>query len=89
MEEEIMRRFRLLLYFALALSALVYSGGSNARAQMCAVQLSVRPHATVFLHKRPIAHCVPGPAGCKCVSCWAPIGGVYSACYPLLAPIPH
>ena len=38
-----MRRSRLLLlYFALALSGLVYSG-SNAWAQRCAVQLSVLP----------------------------------------------
>lgn len=37
-----MRRSRLLLYFALALSGLVYSG-SNAWAQRCAVQLSVHP----------------------------------------------
>jgi hypothetical protein len=42
-----MRRSRLLLYFALALSGLVYSG-SNAWAQRCAVQLSVHPYATVF-----------------------------------------
>jgi hypothetical protein len=43
-----MRRSRLLLYVALALSGLVYSG-SNAWAQRCAVQLSVHPYATVFL----------------------------------------
>ena len=54
-----MRRSRLLLYFALALSGLVYSG-SNAWAQRCAVQLSVHPYATVFLWGRPIAHCVSG-----------------------------
>jgi len=84
-----MRRFRLLMYFALALSGLVYSGGSNAWAQVCTVQLSVHPYATIFLYGRPIAHCVPGPAGCKCVSCWAPNGGVYAACYPLVAPIPY
>ena len=49
-----MRRSRLLLYVALALSGLVYSG-SNAWAQRCAVQLSVHPYATVFLWGRPIA----------------------------------
>jgi hypothetical protein len=83
-----MRRFRL-LYFALALSSFVYSGGSSdAWAHMgCAVQLSAHPHATVFLWGRPIAHCVSGGAGCKCVSCWALGGGVHAACYPLLAPI--
>ena len=54
-----MRRSRLLLYFALALSGLVYSG-SNAWAQRCAVQLSVHPYATVFLWGRPIAHCMSG-----------------------------
>ena len=85
-----MRRFRWSLYFALALTGLVYSGGSDAWAHMgCAVQLSVHPHATVFLWGRPIAHCVPGSAGCKCVSCWAPTGGVSAACFPLLVPIPH
>ena len=65
-----MRRSRLLLYFALALSGLVYSG-SNAWAQRCTVQLSVHPYATVFLWGRPIAHCMSGAGGCKCVSCWA------------------
>jgi hypothetical protein len=85
-----MRRSRLLLYVALALSGIIYSGGSNARAHMgCAVQLSVHPYATVFLWGRPIAHCVSGAAGCKCVSCWGPAGGVHAACYPLLTPIPH
>jgi hypothetical protein len=82
-----MRRFRLLVYFALALSGLVYSGGSHAWAQMCTVQLSVPPHATVFLYGRPIAHCMPGAAGCKCVSCWGLAGGVHAACYPLVCPI--
>jgi hypothetical protein len=84
-----MRRFRLSLYFALVLSGLVYSGGSSAWAQVCTVQLSVPPYATVFLYGRPIAHCVSGAAGCKCVSCWTLGGGVHAACYPLLAPIPH
>jgi len=85
-----MRRFRLLVYFGLALSAFAYAGGSHAWAHMgCAVQLSVHPHATVFLSGRPIAHCASGAAGCKCVSCWAPGYGAYSACYPLVAPIPH
>src|SRR4029077_1664879 len=87
-EEEIMRRSRLLLYFALALSGLVYSG-SNAWAQRCAVQLSVHPYATVFLWGRPIAHCMSGAGGCKCVSCWGLNGAVNAACYPLAAPIPY
>jgi hypothetical protein len=44
-----MRRFRSLVYFALALSGIVCSGGTDAWAHMgCAVQLSAHPHATVF-----------------------------------------
>ena len=83
-----MRRSRLLLYVALALSGLVYSG-SNAWAQRCAVQLSVHPYATVFLWGRPIAHCMSGAGGCKCVSCWGLNGAVNAACYPLAGPIPY
>ena len=83
-----MRRFRL-LYLALTLLGLAFAGGSNAWAQTCTVQLSVPPHATIFLFGRPIAHCAPGPAGCKCVSCWGLAGGVHAACYPLAGPIPH
>jgi hypothetical protein len=81
------RRFRLSLYFAFALSGLVYSE-SNAWAQRCAVQLSVHPHASIWLWGRPVAHCVSG-GWCKCVSCWAVNGGISAACYPLAAPIPH
>jgi hypothetical protein len=84
-----MRRSRLLLYFAVALSGIIYFGGSAWAHMGCAVQLSVHPHATVFLWGRPIAHCVSGAAGCKCVSCWGPVSGVHAACYPLLGPIPH
>lgn len=83
-----MRRYRLPLYFVFALSGLVYSG-SNARAQVCAVQLSVPNHAWVTLYGHRLAQCVAGDAGCKCVTCPGIFTPVYTACFPLAAPIPY
>jgi hypothetical protein len=84
-----MRRNRLSLYLVLALAALVYSG-SNASAQSwCAVQTAVNSHASIWLNGKKLTQCMAGAAGCKCVSCYAPGGSVYSVCYPLVAPIPH
>ena len=73
---------------ALALVGLVYSG-SNARAESCAVQLSVNNHASIWLKGKKLAQCQSGAGGCKCVSCYGFGGSVYSACYPLTASIPH
>lgn len=86
--EEPMRRFRLSLYLALALSGLVSSGSAWAGWPACAVGLSVHNHARIVLHHKTIAKCMAGAAGCKCVSCYGLTGGVYSACYSLLASIP-
>ena len=55
----------------------------------CAVGLSVHNHARIVLHHKTIATCSSKMDGCKCVSCYGLDGKVYSACYPLLAGIPH
>jgi hypothetical protein len=83
-----MRRIRLALCAALALSAFGYSG-SSAWAGACAVQLAVHNHASIWLNGKRLAQCVSGASGCKCVSCYNFDGSVYAACYPLVAPIPR
>jgi hypothetical protein len=82
-----MRRYRLSLYVVLALSVLAYSG-SFARADVCAVNLSAHNHASILLKHKRIAKCMGGD-GCKCVSCYNLDGSVFSACFPLVAGIPH
>jgi len=84
-----MRRFRLPLCLAFALSAFAYSGAASALPGACAVGLSVHNHARIVLHHKTIATCSSKMDGCKCVSCYGLDGKVYSACYPLLAGIPH
>jgi hypothetical protein len=44
--------------------------------------------ARILLAHHTIARCNSGGAGCKCVSCYNLDGSVYSACYPLVTPIP-
>jgi len=61
---------------------------SQALPGVCAVGVNVHPGARILLNHRTIAQCT-GPAGCKCVSCYNLNGSVYSACYPLAAPIPR
>ena len=85
-----MRRFGLSLCAAFALSVLV--GSASAWAAMpgaCAVGLSVHNHARIVLHHKTIATCSSKTDGCKCVSCYGLDGKVYSACYPLVAGVPH
>ena len=60
---------------------------SQALPGACAVELNVHPGAWILLHHHPIARCTSG-GGCKCGSCYNLDGSVYSACYPLVAPIP-
>ena len=85
-----MRRFGLSLSLAVALSGLAYSAAlAQGWPSACAVGLNVHPHARIVLHHRTIANCASGTAGCKCVSCYAWNGSVFSACYPLVTPIPH
>jgi hypothetical protein len=82
--EELMRRYRLSLVIALALSGLVYCG-SNASAQTwCAVQYPAHSKAKILLNHKTIATCTSGAAGCKCVSCYQLNGSVASTCYSLL-----
>ena len=84
-----MRRLRLSLCLALALSGLSYSV-ANAWPLNCAVGLSVHNHARIVLNGKTLAQCQSGANGCKCVSCYDLSGAVYSACYPLFAAgIPH
>jgi hypothetical protein len=84
-----MRRYRLSLCLVLALAGLAYSG-SNASAQSwCAVQTAVHSNASLWLNGKKLTQCMAGAAGCKCVSCYTVGGAVYSACYPLVAAIPH
>jgi hypothetical protein len=61
---------------------------SQALPGVCAVGVNVHPGARILLNHRTIARCT-GAAGCKCVSCYDLNGSVYSACYPLAAPIPR
>jgi hypothetical protein len=77
-----MRRIRLAMYVAVAMSALAFSG-AQAAGLNCAVGYVVHPNATLWLHHHKIASCA-GAAGCKCVSCYDLSGSVYSACYPLV-----
>jgi hypothetical protein len=77
-----MRRYRLWLYVALAFGGLVYSG-SMASADVCAIGFPVHHHASIWLHGKKLAKCGADGVGCKCVSCYAWNGGVYSTCYPL------
>jgi hypothetical protein len=81
-EEELMRRIRLSLCLAVAMSAFAYSG-AQAIGLNCAVGYVVHPNATLWLHHVKIASC-GGAAGCKCVSCYNLDGSVSSTCYPLV-----
>jgi hypothetical protein len=81
-----MRRIRLALCVAVAMSALA-SSGAQALGLNCAVGITVNPKATLWLHHQKIASC-EGALGCKCVSCYNLDGSVSSACYPLVAPGP-
>jgi len=81
-----MRRIRLSLCVAVALSALAYSG-AQAAGLNCAVGITVNNKASIWLHHPKLASC-SGAFGCKCVSCYDWNGTVYSACYPLVAPGP-
>lgn len=83
-----MRRLGLSLFLALALSGAGYSG-AQAWPLSCAVGLSVHNHARIMLKGKTLAQCQSGASGCKCVSCYDLSGAVYSACYPLVASIPH
>jgi hypothetical protein len=84
-----MRFYRLSMCFAVVglVTGLGYST-SQALPGACAVGVNVHPGARIMLHHRAIARCNAGGAGCKCVSCYNLDGSVYSACYPLVAPIP-
>jgi len=84
-----MRRFGLSLCLAFALAGGAYSGSASALPGACAVGLWVHNHARIVLHHKTIASCASKTDGCKCVSCYGLDGKVYSACYPLLAAIPH
>jgi hypothetical protein len=88
--EELMRRYGLSLGLALALSGLVYSGSASAAwPGACAVGTSVHNHARIMLKGKTLAKCMSDANGCKCVSCYDLSGAVYSACYALVAPMPH
>jgi hypothetical protein len=80
-----MRRFSMFLAVIGLTMGLGYST-SQALPGVCAVGLNVNHGARILLNHRTIAQCT-GP-GCKCVSCYNLDGSVYSACYPLVAPIP-
>ena len=82
-----MRRLRLSLSVALAVSALAYAG-SAAQAEPCKVGLTVHNHASILFHHKRVAQC-QGAAGCKCVSCYNLDGKtVNSACFPLVVAMP-
>ena len=51
-----MRRYRIPLYFALALAGLAYSG-SIASAEPCTIGLGVHNHAWVLLKGKKLAQC--------------------------------
>ncbi|HUI13057.1 MAG TPA: hypothetical protein VL048_06265 [Xanthobacteraceae bacterium] len=82
-----MRRFGLSVGVAVALASVAFSGSAFAAFPGCAVGTSVHNHARIVLHHKTIAKCAGG-MGCKCVSCYNLDGSVYSACYPLVAPMP-
>jgi hypothetical protein len=83
-----MRRFRLSMSLALALSGLAYSG-AQALPLECTVGVAVHNHARITLKGKTLTTCA-GDVGCKCVSCYDLAGAVYSSCYPLyVTGIPH
>jgi hypothetical protein len=79
-----MRRIRLSLCVAVALSALAYSGAQAAGIN-CAVVYPTDGKATLWLHHHKIASC-GNAAGCKFVACYDLDGSVYAAGYPLFWP---
>jgi hypothetical protein len=84
-----MRLYRLAM--CLAVMGLTMGLGystSQALPGACAVGVNVHPGARIVLAHHTIAQCNSGGAGCKCVSCYNLNGSVYSACYPLVTPIP-
>jgi hypothetical protein len=81
-----MRHIKLSLCLAVALSGFAFSG-AQALGLNCAVGTSVNNHARIMLKGKTLTTC-NGAAGCKCVSCYDPDGSVYSACYPLVLPMP-
>jgi hypothetical protein len=84
-----MRRFRLSMSLALALSAIAYSGAQALPLISCAVGVSVHDHARITLKGKTLTTC-SGSMGCKCVSCYDLTGAAYSSCYPLyVTGIPH
>jgi hypothetical protein len=84
-----MRRFRLSMSLALALSGFAYSGAQALPLISCAVGVSVHNHARITLMGKTLAQCA-GPLGCKCVSCYDLTGAPYSSCFPLyVTGIPH
>ena len=85
-----MRRFSM---FVVVLGLAMGLGYSTSQAQVlpslaCAIGVNVHPGARILLNHHTIAQCTAGGAGCKCVSCYSLNGSVYSACYPLMMPIP-
>ena len=87
-----MRRYRLAMYLAV-IGLTMSLGYSTSQAQAlpslaCAVGVNVHPGAWILLNHRPIARCMSGGAGCKCVSCYNLNGSVSAQCFPLVAPIP-
>jgi hypothetical protein len=82
-----MRRLSMLVAVIGLTMGLGYSA-AQAVPGACAVGVNVHPGARILLNHHTIARCTPGGAGCKCVSCYNLDGSVYSACYPLAAPIP-
>jgi hypothetical protein len=84
-----MRLHRLSMCLAVVGLAMGFSySTSQALPGACAVGLNVHPGARILLQHHTIAQCTSGGAGCKCVSCYNLDGSVYSACYPLVTPIP-
>jgi hypothetical protein len=82
-----MRRIRLSLGLALAVSAISFSG-AQAWPGICTVGLSTPPGAKIVLGHQILATCAAGANGCKCVSCYNLDGSVSSACFALVAPMP-
>ena len=83
-----MRRLRLSLCLAVAVSAISFSG-AQAFPGACAVGTSVHPYARILLKHKVISTCAAGSYGCKCVSCYNLDGSVSSACFALVAPMPN
>ena len=79
-----MRRIRLSLCVAVALSALAYSG-AQAAGLNCAVGITVNNKASIWLHHHKIAAC-SNAAGCKFVACYDLNGSVYAQAIPLVVP---